>query len=194
MQAGLAVPLAAAAGARLLAAHQGGLGQFTGSSPAPPPCTNTRTATPAVAASDYKAKAPVRSSLIDPGMTGPKLTISGAVIGLTCGNVKGATVELWHADGRGLYDAAGFKFRGQQVTDKDGKYTFATIAPGAVAGRAKRLNAKITVPGKTTLTTQLFFSDDPLHAKDPAFKPELLLTITGPADNRAAAFDFILNI
>jgi len=56
------------------------------------------------------------------------------------------------------------------------------------------LDVTLPAPGKTTLTTQLFFSDDPLHAKDPAFKPELLLTITGPADNRAAAFDFILNI
>jgi protocatechuate 3,4-dioxygenase beta subunit len=168
---------------------QRGLDQFM--TPAAP-CTD-EPLTPALpVGAEFKPGAPLRTSFGEPGAA-VTIPLSGFVIGLRCGPLKGARVDFWQADGRGTYDTTGFRFRGHQLTDETGRYHLETILPGAAAGRARRLNARVTVPSKPPLTTALFFPDDPGQAKDPLFRKELLMKKT-KTETGAVTFNFILDL
>jgi protocatechuate 3,4-dioxygenase beta subunit len=125
------------------------------------------------------------------------------VSGLTCGRIAGARVDLWHADARGTSDASGFRWRGHQVTDADGRYAFETIVPGASRAGAPRLNLRVEIPrdrlrqpGRSgTLMTALFFPADPRNGADPVYRPELLMkTAPGSGKHAAYVFDVILDL
>jgi len=169
-----------------------GLGQFAGGVP---PCKPDETATPAAPqGADYKPNAPDRSSLIEPSAAGTKLVLTGTVSGLTCGPIKRARVEFWHADPSGGYDKRGFRFRGRQLTDEAGRYRLETIVPGASGARPRKLYVRVQPPGGRAFTTQLFFPDDPQNKTDPAFRPELVMKVSDGKDGKVAVFDIVLNI
>ena len=178
--------------ARRAGASQG-LGQF--SSGGPPPCKADEKPTPtAPEGPEFKSGSPERTSLIEPGMTGPKIVLTGTVSGLTCGPIKRARLEFWQADARGAYDRTGFKLRGHQFTDATGGYTLETIVPGSAEKRAPRLHVQVQPPGKRAFTTQLFFPDQPANRSDAQFRPELLLTMTEGRGARTATFNIVLDI
>ena len=187
----LAVAVPAIAGVRAVAAGQSGLGQFAVSAP---PCKADKPTPSVPADSTYRAGSPLRTSLIEAGTPGTRLTLTGTVIGLSCGRVKGATVDFWQADDRGVYDATGMRFRGHQLTDADGRYRLDTIVPGASANRAPHISVNVRVAGKANFWTELFFPDRPENAKDPRVHPELVMQVTGSANARAAIFDILLDI
>ena len=170
----------------LKAGGQQSLDQFLNA----PPCKDEKL-TPAVAPQPaYAAGAPARTSLVEPGAAGARVVVTGHVIGLKCGRIKGARVDFWHADATGAYPATG-SLRGHQLTDADGKYRLETIRPGAPAGRARHLAARVEPPGKPALTTVLFFPGDPANARDKTFQPQLVMKeLTGGT----YSFDFILDL
>jgi protocatechuate 3,4-dioxygenase beta subunit len=88
----------------------------------------------------------------------------------TCTAIKGADVEIWHADASGLYSGFGSSpsqgstnskryLRGHQKSDADGKLSFLTIYPGWYRGRTPHIHVKVHVGGNTVHTGQLFFRD-----------------------------------
>jgi protocatechuate 3,4-dioxygenase beta subunit len=191
----LALGLPAIAGVRrLFAAAPQGLDQFAMAGG--PPCSDDEKATPSVAAdATYKQGAPARTSLVEPGLAGTPLALSGTVTGLTCGRIKGATVEIWQADARGVYDTAGFRLRGRQLTNADGAFRFDTIVPGTSGARAKHIGVHVVVPQKAEFWTELFFPDDPKNSSDGRFKKELLLKpLQAPTGRQAATFDIVLKL
>lgn len=190
----LGVPFVASASRLLAESAPQGLDQFMTS--AGPPCVDDARSTPSVAAdATYRKGSPVRANLVEPGMAGTPLKLSGTVTGLTCGRVKGATVDIWQADATGAYDTAGFRLRGRQLTDANGGFTFETIVPGNTGARARHIGVNVIVPGKATYWTELFFPDDPKNASDARYKKELLLKmVQAPKGRQAATFDIILNI
>lgn len=156
-------------------------------------CQDEKT-TPAVADDKtFRAGAPQRAKLADAGTPGQRLILTGTVKGVVCGPIKGARVDFWQADAQGLYDAAGFRLRGYQLTDANGQYRVETIVPAATAGRARHLGARIEAAGKPGLLTALFFPDDRANAHDPAFRPELVMETASASGGLTAAFDFVLN-
>lgn len=189
LQLVLAAPVALVAGRR---ARAQGLGQFTTPSV---PCGDVK---PTLAAADeatFKAGAPLKASLVEPGMTGERLALAGTVSGVVCGPIKGARIDFWQADAAGAYDMKGFKLRGHVLSDAQGVFRIETILPGPYDKRARHLNARVTAAGKPTLTTQLFIADDPpnLNAKDKYFKPELAMKLSKGPSGWLANFSFILN-
>jgi protocatechuate 3,4-dioxygenase beta subunit len=167
-----------------------GLGKFT----VPTVACKDEMPTPAVADDKtFRAGAPQRMNINDAGAAGQKLILTGTVKGVVCGPIKGARVDFWQADARGVYDATGFRLRGYQLTDANGQYRLETIVPGAGAGRARHLSAKIDAAGKPGILTALFFPDDPANAHDPAFHAELVMQATSAAGALTATFDFVLN-
>ena len=52
----------------------------------------------------YKPNAPVRSALIEPGMAGTPLTVTGHVLDTNGRPLKGALLDIWQADHTGVYD------------------------------------------------------------------------------------------
>src|SRR5438309_7854993 len=71
----------------------------------------------------FKPGSPARTSLIESGMTGTWLLLSGRVLTLACAPVAGATLDFWQADAGGTYDNSGYRLRGHQLTDAAGRYT-----------------------------------------------------------------------
>lgn len=158
-----------------------------------PPCTDDPRLTPAVPIDrSFRAGAPRRSRLADPGTPGVPFVLSGVVSGVTCGRIAGARVDVWQADASGAFDASGFRLRGHQLTDANGRFTFTTVEPGPEPGRAKRLGLRVQVAGKFDLPTEVFFPDDPRASGDPRFRKELLLKLQRATSGRAASFDVVL--
>ena len=162
----------------------------------PPPCDPNKKPTPAAAAGpDYKAGAPERTSLLEPGLAGTRTVITGTVSGVTCGLIKRALLEFWQADASGVYDRAGMKLRGRQYTDANGAFRLETIVPGSTGKRAPRIHVRVTPPGKPAFTTQLFFPDLPQNKTDAEFKTELQMTAAATRGGvKNATFDLLLDI
>jgi protocatechuate 3,4-dioxygenase beta subunit len=159
-----------------------------------PPCKDEKL-TPAVTPQPaFATDAPARATLIEPGLTGARIVLTGHVIGIKCGRIKGARVDFWQADAAGAYAASGPRLRGYQVTDAEGRYRLETIRPGAPAGRARHLSARVEPPGKPALTTVLFFPGDPGNSRDKTFQPNLAMRDVAGAPAGTYAFDFILDL
>jgi protocatechuate 3,4-dioxygenase beta subunit len=99
----------------------------------------------------------------------------------SCTPLKGAHVDIWHANSQGLYSdiqqagTEGKKYlRGFQVTDDNGTVQFTTIYPGWYQGRTVHIHIKVRTlegPEKSfDWTSQLYFNDsitDEVHTQDP---------------------------
>jgi protocatechuate 3,4-dioxygenase beta subunit len=103
---------------------------------------------------------------ITEGKAGVPLTLRLRVVDAsTCGPIKGAAVDIWHADAVGVYSGFGSGarsrtfLRGIQRTDANGIAVFKTIYPGWYAGRAVHIHLKVHVGGSVVHTGQLFFPD-----------------------------------
>lgn len=141
----------------------------------------------------FTPRSPERSSLIEPGISGARLVLSGLVLSTSCRPVARALLDFWHADADGAYDNAGYRLRGHQFTDAEGLYQLETIVPGAYAWRTRHIHVKVQAPGRPVLTTQLYFPGERRNAADTLFRPDLLIRISG-ADAAVGRFDFVLNI
>jgi protocatechuate 3,4-dioxygenase beta subunit len=180
-----------AAGAALGARQDNSLAQFT----IPGTTCKPETATPPVPAdATFKPGSPLRTSLRDASTPGTPFVLTGSVSGLSCGRIKGADVDFWQADMHGVYDMAGFRFRGHQLTDAQGLFRLETVVPGAPPGRARHFGVHVQVPGKASFWTELFFPDDPQNARDPRFKPELAIKSIKTTVGQAGTFDIFLNL
>ncbi|TVL89517.1 carbohydrate-binding protein [Streptomyces sp. SAJ15] len=171
---------------------------LTGSGEPPaltPPCDDGDDPTPPQTEGPYfKPNSPRRSSLLEPGLPGVRLTVSGYVFGLACHPVSGVLLDFWQADTNGAYDNAGFRLRGHQFTDSRGAFTLTTIVPGLYPGRTRHLHVKLQAPGRPVLTTQLYFPGEPRNNTDPIFDPRLLMSVRDTGGAKEAAFDFVLNV
>jgi protocatechuate 3,4-dioxygenase beta subunit len=143
----------------------------------------------------YTPQTPRRSNLID-GLPGEILLLEGRVLSTTCQPIPNAIVDLWSCDAKGEYDNAGFKLRGHQITDAQGRYRFETLMPGSYGNssfrRTPHLHVKVQGPGTPLLTTQLYFPDQPLNQRDGFFNPALLVEWT--RNPSQAVFDFVLPV
>jgi protocatechuate 3,4-dioxygenase beta subunit len=116
----------------------------------------------------YKRGAPASTNLVVPGEPGLPLGVSGKVLDATGKPLAGAILEVWHADGRGVYDLAGYRYRARVTAGPDGTYRFQTLMPGHYPQRvAQHIHYRVTAPGRKVLVTQLYFATDPAFAGDP---------------------------
>ncbi|WP_275269921.1 intradiol ring-cleavage dioxygenase [Limnobacter sp. P1] len=146
----------------------------------------------------YTPQTPRRSNLID-GLPGEILVLEGRVLSTACQPVAGAIVDLWGCDAQGVYDNTGFKLRGNQITDAQGRFRFETLMPGSYGNssfqRTPHLHVKVQGPGTPLLTTQLYFSDQPLNQHDSFFNPALLVKIEQKVQQpKLALFDFVVPV
>jgi len=142
----------------------------------------------------FKPRSPERADLREPGLKGRPMELTGFVLTRGCRPVAGALVDLWHADGSGVYDNAGFRLRGHQFTDSSGRFRFTTVMPGNYEGRTRHFHVKVQPPGGRVLTTQLYFPDEPNNRRDGLFRRELLMKVEKAEDSLAGRFDFVLDI
>jgi protocatechuate 3,4-dioxygenase beta subunit len=142
----------------------------------------------------FKPKSPERSDLREPGASGRQFELSGFALTRSCRPLRGAVVDLWHADEKGEYDNTGFRYRGHVVTGPDGAFRFRTIMPAIYSGRTRHYHVKVQAPGSRLLTTQLYFPNEPANLRDGLFQRELLMRVADAGDGLSGRFDFVLNI
>ena len=181
---------ALAAGSRALdAAGQGRELRPTPSCPGSPAPTARQTEGPY-----FKPDSPLRASLLEPGIVGTQIVVTGMVLSTTCQPIARALIDVWHADDRGGYDNTGFRLRGHQFTDDQGRYRLETIVPGVYVGRTRHFHVKVQPPNRSVLTTQLYFPGEAVNARDPIFSPELVMRVTETTTSKAGAFDFVVDL
>jgi protocatechuate 3,4-dioxygenase alpha subunit len=123
-----------------------------------------------------------KTDLAGPGVSGERITISGRAIDADGIGVQDAVLEIWQANSHGKYahpadtqnkpTEPGFLGYGRIPTDENGRYSFATIKPGAVPGpdgkpQAPHIVVSVFMRGLLRrLVTRIYFPDDPANAVD----------------------------
>lgn len=142
----------------------------------------------------YKANTPERSSLLESGIAGTKITLTGFVRNRDCRPIAGALLDFWQADDKGNYDNTGYRLRGHLYSDANGRYSIQTIMPGLYPGRTRHIHVKVSAPNQTPLTTQLFFPNESRNQSDSIFDRSLLVNMQDTAGVKTATFDFVLDV
>ncbi len=164
---------------------------------APTPATPDDDDEPTLAQTEgpyYTPNTPERASLLEPGMPGTQLVVSGRVVDTQGGPISRALIDFWHCDNAGQYDNAGFALRGHQFTDASGQWQLTTIVPGLYPGRTRHIHVKVQAPNQPVLTTQLYFPGEPSNARDGIYDASLEMDVKDASDGKAATFTFVLNM
>jgi protocatechuate 3,4-dioxygenase beta subunit len=139
----------------------------------------------------FKPSSPERTELIETGMAGRPLELAGFVLSRDCKPLPGALLDFWQADENGDYDNSGFRLRGHQFADGEGRFRLRSVVPGAYAGRTRHIHVKVQPRGGRVLTTQLYFPGEPKNRSDGLFRSELLVRSAENAGLLVARFDFV---
>jgi protocatechuate 3,4-dioxygenase beta subunit len=123
---------------------------------------------------------------------GEAIEVTGQVLDADCNPLAGSVVEVWQANTHGLYDHPLDRPRGRTfdpnfqgyaslTADRDGRYRFVTIIPGAYPAtsnwvRPPHIHYKVRGPSGRSITTQMYFAGHPLNDQD------LLLARLSPAE------------
>ncbi|BCH21966.1 intradiol ring-cleavage dioxygenase [Mesorhizobium sp. L-8-10] len=140
----------------------------------------------------FTPNSPEKQDFASEAPGGERITIAGYVLTQDCRRVAKALVELWHADETGKYDNDGYKLRGHQFSDAEGRWWFNTVVPGLYPGRTRHFHVKVQRPGARILTTQLYFPGEPGNAVDTIFNDALLLDVTSGGDGKFGRYDFVV--
>jgi protocatechuate 3,4-dioxygenase beta subunit len=161
--------------------------------PATPACHDGDEATlPQTEGPFFKPSSPERAELLEAGMAGQPLELVGFVLTRACKPLAGALLDFWHADDKGRYDNSGFRLRGHQFSDAEGRYRLRSIVPGIYAGRTRHIHVKVQPRGGRVLTTQLYFPGEPRNRSDGLFRKDLLIRTDKNAGWLAGRFDFVV--
>jgi len=141
----------------------------------------------------YKMGSPHRSSLIEPGIKGTRLHLTGRVLTERGIPIPGAVVDFWQSDEVGNYDMVGMLLRGHVFTDETGTYNLETIMPACYEPRdAKHIHVKVQGVSRP-YTTQLYFSDDADRVKDHFYMPELEVQVEDlPDGSQRGTYTFVI--
>ena len=120
----------------------------------------------------FKTDSPKRASLLEKDGKS-RLILTGTVLSPQCKPVPNALLDFWHADEAGEYDNRGYRYRGHQFADAQGRYRLETIVPAEYPGRARHIHVKVQAPGRRILTTQVYFPGDASNRRDGLYRPEL---------------------
>jgi protocatechuate 3,4-dioxygenase beta subunit len=142
----------------------------------------------------FTSNSPQRSVLVEAGMAGTLLTVSGRVLSTACQPLAQAKLDFWQADDSGAYDNTGYRLRGHQFTGSDGRFSLQTIVPGLYPGRTRHIHVKVQPPNGRVLTTQLYFPGEPRNSSDGIYNADLLLSIQEGGTGKTGTFDFVLGV
>ena len=161
--------------------------------PPTPECPDDDDVTPRQTAGPfYTPETPKRTSLLEPGIKGTPILITGTVLTTDCKPVANTLLDFWQADDDGEYDNAGFKLRGHQFTDEQGRYRLETIVPGMYPGRTRHIHVRVQAANQRAFSTQLYFPGEPANDRDGIFDSALLMEVKDKGDAKEGTFTFVL--
>ena len=171
----------------------GAAGTASGQAPTPACVDGTEATARQTAGPFHTPGSPLKRDFRADDPEGVPLSLAGAVVQRSCAPVAGAVVDLWHADSRGRYDNTGFRLRGHQITDADGRFRFDTVVPGLYPGRTRHFHVKVGRPNGPVLTTQLYFPGEPQNSADRLFDPVLQMRVDAAGAGFDATFAFVVD-
>jgi protocatechuate 3,4-dioxygenase beta subunit len=155
--------------------------------------------------------------VINDGLTpavGEVTHLTGRILDASGNPLRGALVEIWQCDSRGVYlhsgssgkekQDANFQGFGRFLTGANGDYYFRTIKPVPYPGRTPHIHFQVKHKGNDPFTTQCYIKGHPQNERDFVFKAagdakarELLSVDFSPipqsrASELAAKFDIVL--
>ena len=139
----------------------------------------------------FKTDSPERKNFLESNSTGQRLVLTGAVLTPDCKPVPNALLDFWHSDEQGAYDNRGFRYRGHQHADAQGRYRLETIVPAEYPGRTRHIHVKVQAARGRILTTQVYFPGDPGNKRDGLYLPELEMKRPKTGEG---SFDFVVNV
>lgn len=131
---------------------------------------------------DYEWNDAFSNNLVTPDVSGERIRIEGIVYDGDGKPIPDSMIEIWQADAAGRYahpgDARGlpntsFRGFGRCGADKDGRYGFETVKPGAVPGpngaaQAPHILLAIFARGMLRQSyTRIYFADEARNGADP---------------------------
>lgn len=146
----------------------------------------------------YTPNTPERRNIREANVRDNLLIVTGSVRDTDCRPIAGALIDFWQTGDNGDYDNRGYRYRGHQFTDKDGRFELLTIRPVQYSAmgifRTPHIHAKLSGEGTGVLNTQLYLPDaERTNRIDGIFHPSLLMEMRGTRDGaQLAAFDFVL--
>jgi len=148
---------------------------------------------------------PARTNVREPGIPGEPLTFRGQVLNIRGKPIEGAWVDVWQSDGEGTYDIFGYRLRGHQLTDAEGRFELLTVVPceydapltnadgeTRMVYRTAHLHVKVKAPQRGTLTTQMYLPGYPGNERDHDYGDDCLLTMSETPDGKVGEFTFVL--
>ena len=133
----------------------------------------------------YTPNTPERNSLLEEGLPGTRLILVGYVLDQNCQPLADAWLDFWQADTNGEYDNAGYRLRGHQFTDEQGRYYLETVLPGLYQSRPiEHIHVKIQPDGGAEVTSQLYFPNQPIEG--------LTVTLEDRGDHFVGYFNFVV--
>ena len=140
----------------------------------------------------FKPSSPERTELFEEGMAGQPIELVGFVLSRGCKPLAGALLDFWQADDKGGYDNSGFRLRGHQFSDAEGRYRLRSIVPGIYPGRTRHIHVKVQPRDGSVLTTQLYFPGESKNRSDSLFRKDLQIRTAKNAGWLAGRFDFVV--
>jgi hypothetical protein len=118
----------------------------------------------------FKSGSPEKKSLLEPGVVGDRINLTGHVLTRSGRPIAGVLLDFWQADGNGRYDNVGYRLRGHQLTDDQGRYQL-RLSSRKLRRPHRHIHVKYSAV-RAVLTTQLFFPEEVtrglhLHAGTP---------------------------
>ena len=133
----------------------------------------------------YTPNTPESHSLLEEGMPGTRLILVGYVLDQNCNPLPNAWLDFWQADANGAYDNIGYRLRGHQFTDAQGRFHLETILPGLYSSRPiEHIHVKVRPDGGEEVTSQLYFPDRPMEG--------LTVTLEEREDHLVGYFNFVV--
>lgn len=163
------------------------------------PCTPGTLTAQQIEGPFYNPETPKRRDIRDSGVNTAVLLVAGRVLDARCRPVAGAILDFWQTDHNGRYDNHGYRYRGHQFTDADGRFELLTVRPQAYSAmslfRTPHIHVKVQGPDTPLLTTQLYLPDaEDTNARDGGYDQALAIKYIGQEGSaRRATFDFVLS-
>jgi protocatechuate 3,4-dioxygenase beta subunit len=133
----------------------------------------------------YTPDTPERNSFLEEGMTGTRLLLVGYVLDQNCQPLPNAWLDFWQAGADGEYDNEGYRLRGHQYTDSQGRYFLETVLPGLYSSRPiEHIHVKVKPEGGAEVTSQLYFPDRPVDG--------LTVALEDRGDHLVGYFNFVV--
>jgi len=105
----------------------------------------------------FRPDSPAKNNFREPGVSGIPVKLTGFVLDPKGNPISAALLDFWHADDRGEYDFRGYRCRGHQFSNPEGRYALETVVPGLYPGRTRHYHVRLQAAHGPILSTSSIF-------------------------------------